>query len=357
MMSLHSVLRARLVGAGGSEPLFLADLTGWYRNHLRRGALPSPWQGMSLDDIYRSLGLPLWDVVRPWREETPGLDRAEETDGRMRTVAVETASGTLVWQWELTDDGEWVQVGFPISGAADLPAAVLWARSLGYVIESQGLTERQAAIGDAGLLALELPRRPLVQLAAELMGWQRAPRLMAEPAVALIMEPLEQQVQELATALAQLAVELLMSPDDLSQAFVSLDLFRQHLLPSYLRTAQELGIYFKGLLVRVDGPIDALLPLLGESGICAAAGVPEGEAGQTLGTMSAALGERLTLWGGIPGTLLRPGVDLSAFEAAVRRAVADARGHRGVLLGISGRVPPDADLGRLALAGQIVRAG
>ncbi|MHB1319249.1 MAG: hypothetical protein ACYCYF_11575 [Anaerolineae bacterium] len=354
-MSVRSALWARLAGAGSSEPLFVADLTGWHQSSLRRGTLPARLRGLPLSEIYRSLGLPIWDVVCPWAEQFAGLDVEDSVEEAVRTRTVDTGSGPLVWRWELGDDGAWRQTGFPVVGPADLPAAVVWARALTYSLDTAGITELEASIGSDGLLAIELPPRPLVQIASSLMGWERAPRLLGEPGVALIIEALDEHLQELVTTLAQLSPVVQLSPDDLHQSTVSAELFEDYLLPSYAASMQELGEYRKGLLVRTRGDISALADLLVRAGVTALSSVypPTGE--QSLGGLSQRLGDRVRLWGGIPGALLAPAVDRGAFEEAVRRIAADARRHSGILPGISGDVPLDADLSRLEAIPELIR--
>jgi hypothetical protein len=354
-MSLRSELRDRLAGAGGSEPLFLADLTGWYRQNVRRAAIIPPWQGLSLHDIYRSLGLPIWDIACPWREVTPGLDVFDASEGDLRTRAVETGSGNLVWRWEQREDG-WHQVSYPIAGPADLPAAVLWARALSYALDTEGLTALDAGVGSDGLLALELPSRPLIQLAGTLIGWERAPQLLNEPAVAMILDALDAHVQELVTALAQLSSSVQLSPDDLDESVVSPELFRRYLLSSYRTTTSDLAEFRKALVVRTHGAVGGLLVLLREAGIAGLTSVGAPDEQFTLGDLSARLGERVILWGGIPAQVLSPTVDRASFEQEVRRAAINARGHSGVLLGFAGSVPVDADLGRLSAIPQLIRS-
>lgn len=354
-MSVQSALRARLAGAGGSKPLFLADLTDWHRSSLRRDTIPAPWRGLSLHELYRSLGLPVWDVVCPWAEQLLGLEVVDAVDGAVRTRTVDTGSGPLVWRWELGDDGVWRQTTYPVVGPADLPAAAVWARSLTYVLDTAGLTEQEASIGTDGLLAIELPPRPLIQISGSLMGWERAPRLLGEPAVGLILEALDGHLQELVTTLAQLSPGIQLSPDDLNQATVSAELFKGYLLASYVASMQELSEYRKGLLVRTQGDVSALLGLLSQTRVTGLASVVAPAGQGSLGDMSQRLGDRVCLWGGIPGELLAPDVERGTFEAAVRRIAADANGHRNVLLGISGDIPLDADLTRLEAIPGLIR--
>jgi len=355
-MSLHSEFRARLAGAGGSEPLFFADLTAWYRRSLRRNQIPAQWQGVSLHDMYRNLGLAIWDVAHLWREQVPGLRVEDETRDAVRTRTIETASGPLSWRWELGDDAAWRQVRFPIAGPADMPSAVLWARALTYEIDTSGLTELEASIGSDGVLAIALPPRPAVQLGASLVGWQQVHELTGEPAVAIILESLDLHLQELVTALAQLSGTVQVSPDGLGTATTAPSFFHDYLAASYRTTVDELDEYLKVLLVQTQGDVHELAEPLYNVGVRGLFNVQAAGSGISLGSLSARLGERLTLWGGIDARLLSPSVGITEFEQAVKRAADDASGHRGIVLGISGQWPADADLDRLRRIPGLIRS-
>ncbi|MGI6367094.1 MAG: hypothetical protein ACOX2L_01830 [Anaerolineae bacterium] len=355
-MALRQELRARLTGGGGDDPIFLADLTRWYQRMALLGMMPPALEGLALPEVYRALGLPIWMVARLWSESLPGMEVSLEEDEFQRTRRVETASGPLIWQWERAPRTEWQQTHLPIAGPADLPAAVLWARAMRWELDTTGLTELDASIGSDGLLAIELPPRPIMRLGRELIGWDRLEELLEEPAMGMILAALDEPLQEAATALAQLAGSLQSSPDGLTSATVTAPFFDRYLAPSYRSTTCELREYHKVLQVSVHGDCaDLAAPAL-EAGIATLAGVAPAEAGPSLGRRSAQLGEGITLWGGIDGGWLSPTVPVTSFEDGVRRAAADAAGHRGIVLGLAGTLPSDMDLDRLRAIPELIRS-
>ncbi len=355
-MSVQSDLVSRLSGQDGSEPIFVPDLTLWHRRNLRRGTLPERYVGQSLPEICRDLGVPIWHVVRPWRMQLLGLDSMEREDEAERVRTVETIAGVLTWRWQRAPNGAWQQVGYPVKSAADLPAAVEWSRALDYVLDTEGLTEMEMAIGDEGLLAIELPRRPLMLIVAELLGWGERLALLEEPAIEHLTQHLENRLQPLVTALAQTSVSVHVAPDSLDDAAISEILFRQHLAPSYRRTMRELHEYHKRLVVQVRGTIARLLGSLARAGVDAVAGFAcpiEGEGGLAdLHTLSEG---RTTLWGGIPQEVFMPETSETAFAETLQRVARIAHGRRRLILGVTGRVPAEADLARVQAAPQIIR--
>jgi len=339
---------ARFAGEVEGDPLFLPDLTLWYEWRHSWGTLPERWQGLSLPQVARALGAPVWSVARLWRVETPGVGvTVTEREGE-RVVRSETSAGTLVARWTLGPDEDWWQTEYPVKTAGDLPAAVELAEARSYVVDAGELPRLAADVGDDGVLALELPRRPYSDLLHEFLGWSEGLTLLREPAVREILAVLETKLQGLVEEAAPLQGDAALSPDNLDGQFISPRAFEEHLADSYRRTAEVFHARGRPIVVHVGGPIRRILAGLAESGV----DVVEGVAGPPQGDVSLAeareiAGPGLTLWGGIPQDLLLDQHDRGAFEAAVAQAAREAAGDRRTILGVADRVPVDADPGRL----------
>ncbi len=347
-MSLRSDIMARFTDQGSNEPIFVPDLNAWYRRNNRAGTLPERYADWTLAQIYRDLELPVWQIVRPWRVHVMGLEAEEQETETERVRRVETIAGVMVWRWERVPDGGWQQVEFPIKSAADLPAAVEWSRALGCSLDTEGLTELEMSIGDDGILAIEVPPRPLMNVVSRLLGWEGRLDLLQEPAIEHITEHLEQRLQPLVTSLAQISVPVQYASDQLDGATLSDALFRQYLLPSYQSTMEELHEYHKRFVVQSRGPIKNLLQGLADSGVDVVAGFSCATAGEgSLVDLHELAGGRITLWGGIPGEMLLPETDRETFDERVRQVARMAVGRERLLLGISGGVPVQAELARL----------
>jgi hypothetical protein len=358
-MTLQSDILARFPGArfpdqGDGRTLFLPDLTLWYRWHHSRGTLPERWSGLSLPQIARAMGVPAWQVARPWRVETPGVrEETTERDGE-RIVRWETAAGTLTARWSIGPDGDWWQAEHLVQTEADLAAAVELARARSYVLDPIALAPLQAEIGEDGVVAIEIPRRPYSDLLHDFLGWGEGLSLLGEPAVAEILDALEAAMQDLVEQVARLPGQIAYSLDNLDGQYISPAAFDRHLAASYARTAEAVHAQGKVLLVHAGGPIRHLLAPLasaGVDGVEGIAGPPQGDA--SLAEARALVGPGFTLWGGISQDFLLSTYDREAFEAAVRGAVREASGDRRALLGVADRVPVDADVERLVEIAQL----
>jgi hypothetical protein len=339
---------ARFSGVGEGAPLYLPDLTLWYDWHHRRGTLPSGWQGYSLPQVARALGVPVWLPVRPWRIDVSGaaIERTEQAGERV--IRAEMPSGVLVARWTLGPDGDWWQTEYPVKAAADLAAALELVQARSYVLETDQLAPATAMVGEEGIVALEIPRRPLSDLLHEFLGWSEGLMLLGEPAVRDMLALLEEKLQHLVQQIAQLPGPIVFSPDNLDGQFISPRMFAKNLAESYRTTSAAVHAQGKWLVVHVGGSVRHLLAPLaaaGVDGLEGLAGPPQSDAG--LAEARAVVGPDLTLWGGISQDFLLEAYDRPAFEAAVHQAAREARGDKRIFLGVADRVPVDAELSRL----------
>lgn len=356
-MSHRNEILARFAGTGSRQPLYLPDLTLWYEWHRGRGTLPEKWQEWSLPEIVRELGLPLWFTVQPWRRETSSAEVSLEEREDERIVRAQTPAGSLEARWTRSPDGHWHQVEYPVKDADDLPAALTLAEDRTYAVDGAGLDRARELVGDEGVLALELPRRALLDLLHEFLGWGEGLRLLDDPLVQQMLIALEGKLQLLLQEIARLPGQIVLSPDNLDSQLISPRLFARHLADSYRLSTRMLHRHDKWLMVHVSGPAAQLLGPLAEAGVDAVQGIvgpPQGDA--TLAKARQLAGPETTLWGGIPQDLLLDLHGEQALEVAVRQATSEAAGDGHMILGIAGRVPPVAELERvMAIADLIER--
>jgi len=115
---------------GVRDGAFVPDLTLWHRWHASRGTLPAPWQGSSLADVARALGVPAWQPVRPWRLELRGATFETGESGTERVTRWRAGGAEMRASWVLGPDGDWWQAEYPVKTADDLPADGKWCLKL-----------------------------------------------------------------------------------------------------------------------------------------------------------------------------------------------------------------------------------
>ena len=344
---------------GTADILYMPDLTLWYEWHSRRGTLPSRWAGLSIAEIARDMGVPAWTTVRPWRAEHDGVSfETQESDGE-RLVQYETERGTLRARWSLGPDGDWWQMEYPVKDASDLPAALSIVEARRYVPDPERLDNLADSVGDDGVVAIQLPRRPYSDLLHEFLGWDQGLMLLVDkPAeIGEMLSLLEVKLAALELELLALPGDLALAPDSLDGQFISPPAFGRHMKESYRKSAERLHAGSKAVVVHVGGPVRRLLAELAASGVDGVEGIagpPQGDVSLSQGRELA--GSSCTLWGGISQDVLLKAHSQDAFEAAVREAVEQAVGDPRAILGVADKVPVDADVDRLVAIPSLIEA-
>lgn len=348
-MILKEKILARFSGEADGRPLYMPDLTLWYDWHRSRDTLPNKWKGHNLPQVARAMGAPVWWVARPWRVQTPGVEIATTREDGERIVRSRTSAGTLVARWTLMgSNGDWWQTDYPVKSKEDLAAALELVDARTYVLNASKLAQMEAMVGDDGVLAVEIPRRPYSDVLHELLGWSEGLLLLGEPEVEEIISILESKLQHLVREIAELAGQVVLAPDNLDGQFIPPGAFKAHMADSYRVTTEALHQHGKYLVVHVGGPVRHLLAPLAEAGVDGIEGVcgpPQGDV--TLAEAREIPGPALTLWGGIPQDFVHDTHDREEFETAVVSAAQEAAGDGRMILGVADRVPVDADLDRL----------
>ena len=360
-MTLRDDILHRFRGAAAGSPLYLPNLTLWYDWHAQRGTLPAGWQGLSLAEIARRLGVPAWLTVRPFRVDPGNVEIVKTELAGERIVRYCAPSGTLIERWTLGPDGDWWETEYPVKTQDDLRIAEEILKIRTYVLEPDKLERLRESVSEDGLVALELPRRPFSQIFLEWLGWGDGLMLFfdSQDLVEEIVTLLEDRLQALVEHVALLPGDLVVSPDNLDAQFISPAFFKRYLAASYRRSADLLhaGPEPKSLVAGTGGPIRRLLAPLAAAGISGLEGIsgpPQSDA--TLAEARQLAGSAFTLWGGIPQDALLADFDYSQFEEIVVQAAREAAHDNRSILGIADRVPVDADLARLQAIPTLVAA-
>jgi hypothetical protein len=356
-MSWRSEILARLTGRADDRPFYLPDLTLWYESNRTRGTLPVRWSEMTLPQVCRDMGVPIWASARPWERTTPDVEVETVEEDEQRTIRVTTSAGTLTSRWSLGPDGDWWQTEYPVKGADDLEAAREWVEARTYRIDPSRLIELEGTVADDGVVAAELPQRPYSNLLHELLGWGEGLMLLMDhrQEIEELLGIMEEQLRTLTDELVRLPAQVWLSPDNLDGQFVSSKSYEQYLQDSYRRTVERFRQESKILVVHVGGPVRPYAEGLGRVGVDAIEGIagpPQSDA--TLADARALVGPDVTLWGGIPQDTLLGTHDEDTFHRAAQQAAEQASGDPRAIIGVADRVPVEAEADRLIELAQMV---
>lgn len=339
---------------GAARPLpWVADLTYWHSAHAACGTLDARYEGEEgLIRLHADLGCTLYFdyLYKPWDVVEETAEVSTEGDRTCRVTTWRCRAGTLRQMSRYLQEAFcWAVVEYPVKTPADLAVVREIVRGRRYVPNPQRYLARQAAVGELGLPCVILPRAPLAALMAEWAGVMGACYLVAD-APGEVEETLSALREEFARGL-QAAVgspaPLLHLGDNLSAQNVG-SLFDRYLQEDYECAARALHGAGKYVAVHLDGTLRGLLGRLAQTGVDAIESItPKPVGDMALEELRAAAGEKVILWGGVPGAMFAPPFTVKDIDCQVEciRGLFEDRGR--FIVGSADQVPPNGDIRRV----------
>jgi uroporphyrinogen-III decarboxylase len=355
----------------------------WHRARLRQGLLPAELRDITLTAITERLGVGCYASipdftdrmdedamidrglgifhlpVLPYRITLEGVERRVVQRGQESIVEYHTPLGSLrtvtTFTEEMLDAGasmSWI-VEHAIREPRHFEVAGYLFSHLKVEPRLDGYQARCREVGDRGvvvgyLLGTACPIQhimkelmPLEQFFYALHDYPEKVHKLAEQ-----MEPFYQRLHEIGAGCPAEVVFLGGNYDD---AITYPRFFAKYILPPLRDYAEVLHRKGKYLMTHTDGENQKLLPLYQEAGFDIADSVcPYPMTRCRLEEIRAAFADRITIWGGIPSTLLCAS---STPENEFRRAIDDLVQRYGrsshFILGVSDMVTADAEWDRL----------
>jgi hypothetical protein len=344
----------------GDDPggvIWQPRLEYWYEANRRVGTLPEPLTDASLMDVYDYCGASVRYFTSPLRQQYRRVEvtRDWESDRRLR-ITWRTGRGALTelrqydafklswhnleWQVERPED-------FAILEAVLEDEAWVW---------DQGVYEADLAwVGGRGCPQFFFRRSPIQSLFIDRMGYEPAIHAMYEEPdlIRRYVRAASRADDGLYDVLCNCPVPMLNLGENIDATLNPPPMWREHLLPYYVRRIDQLHEAEKIVHIHVDGSMRALLPHLRAcpwDGLEAATPEPQGDV--SLRAIKEVVGDDRVLLDGIPALTFLP--DLYPVEElvdCVRRIV--QLFYPRLILGVSDELPPDADIERVRLVGEL----
>ncbi|OQA38654.1 MAG: hypothetical protein BWY52_03247 [Chloroflexi bacterium ADurb.Bin325] len=305
----------------GQDPgriLWQPRLEFWYNVNHKRGTLPAHLKDATLLDLYDYCHASVRYFVNPLRHEFHDIEvRVDWPDEKSRRVVYETPVGRLqeVVHYDAWDLSAY-HSEYRLKTAADFRVYEYMLQHETWRWDQEAYEQQIAAVGGRGAPQFYFRRSPVQGLFIENMGFEPTIYLMADqPAV------IEQYCEIAAAADDALYDVLCAAPIDILNFGENID---HHMDP----------------LIH-ESPFD---------GIEAATPIPQGDV--TIDEIKAALGDKILL-DGIPAVYFLPMYPLEELIDCTRRLV--ELFHPRLVLGISDEIPPDGDIERVRLIGELVQ--
>ena len=290
-------------------------------------------------------------------------------EGNLRT-SIRTPAGTVVTHLE--QSAEMTRNGislpfvkeYPIKSVSDFEAVGAVFEHMKIVPTPEAYRAFHRRIGDEGVAVANGPlgASPLHLLLHDLCPMDLFFYLYADERKALrkLAGRIEPFFESMLDAVCASSAEVCLWGANYDRDLTWPPFFREEIAPWLRRAAERLHRAGKLLLTHTDGENHGLLPLYPEVGFDVAESVcPAPMTRLSLAQIREGMGKRIAVWGGIPSVALLPrSMDERSFESYLDGLFASLGDGRGLILGVSDNVPPDADLGRMErIAERIERFG
>jgi hypothetical protein len=295
----------------------------------------------------------------PYRVEVTGLPVEFTSDGELYRTTIHTPAGDVTAILEMTDamrrDG--MSIPFvnkrPLESPADFEAVAQVFEHLEVVPTPAAYAAFHARIGGHGLAVAQGPiaAAPVHFVLHDLMNMEAFFYLYMDDAAAIhrFAERLHPFFDAALDAILQSEAELVWWGANYDQQVTWPAFFRDEIAPWLQTIGDRLRAGGKLLATHADGENHQLLPLFPGCRLDVAESVcTEPMTSDSLADLRAGMGDRTTIWGGIPSVaLLDDSMTDAQFDAHMDR-VFDALGTgERLILGVSDNVPPDVNLDRL----------
>lgn len=356
-MNARDKAEAIFRGADPGGVLWQPRLEFWYAVNKKRGTLPPPLQDADLLEVYDYCHASVRYFGGGLRVQRKNVRVADEwLDEKRQRTTWETPLGCLT---EVRHYDEWTLSNhlteFKIKKPEDL-------RILEYILQDETWYWDQAAyeadlarIGDRGAPQFYWRRSPIQGLFIEHAGLDATIFMLYDhPDVVQRYVAAQTEADHvLYEALCHCPVKILNFGENIDAHMDPPTIWRQHLIPYYRMRTEQLQAAGKYTHIHIDGAMKPLLPYLREcpwDGIEAATPLPQGDV--TLEEIKAGLGD-MVLLDGIPALYFLASFPVEDLVACAKRAV--ELFYPRLILGISDEIPPDGQIERVRLVGELVQ--
>ena len=344
----------------GEDPgrvLWQPRLEFWYRVNKKRDTLPEHLRDADILDVYDYCHASVRYFGNGLRLRYKNVQYSEkwESEKRLRRFW-QTPLGTLT---DVLHYDEWNLSSHNTEYRLKTPADF---RILEYMLQDEEWYWDQEAyeqdvrwIGERGYPQFYFRRSPLQGLFIENMGFQQTIYMMQDhpEVIQRHIEVSTEADNALYQVLCNCPVQILNFGENIDARMDPPTIWRQYHIPYYRKRATQLRGAGKFLHIHIDGAMKPLLPYLRDCpwhGIEAATPLPQGDV--TIEEIKEGLGD-LVLLDGIPALYFLPIYPEEALVACVKRLV--ELFYPRLILGISDEIPPDGDIERVRLVGELVQ--
>jgi hypothetical protein len=173
-----------------------------------------------------------------------------------------------------------------------------------------------------------------------------------------ILERLGNSEDEIFRIICASPAQFVEFPENLSSEVTGRNFFLKYNSPYYKKRNTSLHAMGKFTAIHIDGTLRSCLPLLADCGFDAAEAVTPMPVGDVEPEdLRKTAGDRIVIWGGLPGPVFTPIFDEDAFESYLAKIIKIAKEDGHFVIGVADQVPPDGILARVKKVREFIDGG
>lgn len=343
----------------GDEPgkvLWQPRLEFWYQVNKKRGTLPDHLKDLDLIEVYDYCHASIRYFCNGLRvrHKNVRVTSKWEDEKNLRRFW-ETPVGTLT---EVIHYDEWqlsaYNVEYKLKRPEDFRVMEFILQDEEWYWDQTSYEKDLARVGSRGAPQFYFRRSPIQGLFIENMGFENTIYMMADhPDVIEHYVGVATEADDMMyKILRECPTTILNFGENIDAHMDPPSIWQRHLIPYYRMRTNELHAAGKFVHIHIDGAMKPLLPYLRDcpwDGIEAATPKPQGDV--TIDEIKNAMGD-MVLLDGVPAVYFLPSYPVEDLIAHVKRTV-DLFYPR-LVLGISDEIPPNGDIERVRLVGELV---
>jgi hypothetical protein len=361
MTDLAALHRDVVFERSGGRIIWQPRIGCWYTDKQFAGEmLPDPYGGMTVPEIYRSLGCSarLYQFNACFKRiEHPAVHTSEEPLNETDTqLTIHTPVGDQVAVHRRSPNNPHIiHVEWEVSSEAELKVATWREENTDWAWDQARYEQLLDEVGDLGAPTMYLPRMNVQSLYINKMGVQNGIYAIYDwpDTVHAYFRALDESHERLIEVINASPIEIINMGENIHAGTLTPELFKRYHLPACQRRCELLHAAGKFVSSHWDGDCRPLLPFARETGldgIEAITPAPQGDV--TIEETRAALGDEMFLLDGIPAIYFDDTFEVDVLIECTQRLI-ELFAPR-LVLGISDEISSTGDIERIRVVGRIV---
>jgi uroporphyrinogen-III decarboxylase len=364
-MTNRERLSAIMDGKSPDRIPWIPRLLIWHRAHTMLGTLPDRFEGMSLREVERDIGMgtPARDGRVFVTSQDGDVEISEVREGASVVTTYRTPKGTVSTRFQTSDELE--SIGLPslevehmIKGPDDIAPVAYMLEHTTYTPTYEAYLDYEAEVGDDGYPLVAAGDCPLHHYLQKFCGYENGFYLLydhkdkVESLFGLMTELDQDRVWALVT---ESPARLILHGLHLDSSLTPPPLFEQYITPYYQAFSERLHARDKKLCMHADNDSSKILKHIQSAGFdMAETFTTDPVVNCTIEETREAWGRSVIVWGAVPSVILEDSCAEATFEAYMRRTFKAVAPGDAFILGVADNIMPAARLDRLERISEMV---